>query len=164
MKKLLFFIIAIICICFFVFYKQDRFEDKGIWVKLSEDIPEGGYLLHNNYVYGCYLDTLSDIDKIPPLKGVDVSTFEVCKGTEYARDKNRVYYPVRTISIDGEDFGYTYFEEYILKKEYLYGLLSDDANPKSFKYIGEGYAIDGNIMFRYGKRIKWNNSFIEKTQ
>ena len=105
------------------------------------------------------MDTLSDIDKVSPLDGVDVASFEVCKNTEYARDNNRVYYPIHAVAIDGENFGYTYFKEYVLKKEYLFGLFSVDVNPNSFKYIGDGYAVDGKIMFRYGQRVKGDGYF-----
>jgi len=154
MKRMLFLIVGIICICIFVLYKhnQNHYEDKGVWIKLSENIPEGGYILHNNYIYGCYLDTLIDIKRVSPLEGVDVSSFEVCKGTDYARDKNRVYYPILIIAVDGEDFGYSYFKEYVLRKDCLFGLFSIDVDPKSFKYLGDGFATDGNTMFRYGQK------------
>lgn len=114
------------------------------------------YLLHNNSIYGCYLDNLNDVSRISPLEGVDVSSFEVCKDTEYARDINRVYYPVLAVAIDGENYGYTYFKDYIVRRDWLFGLLSTTANPKTFKYINDGYAIDGITMYRYGKKVKWN--------
>ena len=162
MKKIIAFLLTIIIVCLIVLHKQNQYEDNGLWVKLSENIPEGGYLLHDNHIYGCYLDSLSDIDKISPLDGVDVSSFEVCKGTDYARDKNRVYYPIHAVAVDGEDFGYTVFKEYVLKKEHLYGMISVDVNPKSFIYIGEGYAVDGNNMFRYGQKIKWDSHIFDR--
>ena len=153
--------LVIICtiICVSKYAPQD-YEDRGKWVKLKEDVPLDGYILHNNAVYGCNIDKLEDLSKISPLKGIDIPTFEVCKGTNYARDKFHVYYPILSIAVDGEDFGYTYFEDYIVKVEYLWGLFTFNASPQSFKYIKSGYAIDGHIMFKHGRQIKWDNSIL----
>lgn len=161
MRKVIIFV-TLCLIGLSCFFEQKQCDDQGIWVKLFEDIPEGGYVLHNNQIYGCYVDSISDIKRVPPMENVDISSFEVCRGTGYARDKNHVYYPLKLVAVDGEDFGFTFFEEYVLKKKFLWDVICLDVNPKTFIYIGEGYAIDGNIMFRYGQRIKWNSNVLEK--
>ena len=44
--------LVIICtiICVYKYAPQD-YEDRGKWVKLKEDVPVDGYILHNNAVY-----------------------------------------------------------------------------------------------------------------
>ena len=161
MKKIIFFIVIWVGMVL-LFIPRNSVEDRGEWVKLKNDIPEGDYILHNNSVYGC-LDRIVKFSNIPPLEGVDVPSFEVCKGTSYARDKYRVYYPLFLKSAHCEDGCYLYFVEYVVKKEYLFGLISINANPKNFKYIKDDYAVDGNTMFRCGQVIEWDENIANGT-
>ena len=152
---------VLILISFCVYYRYNLIEDKGTWIKLQEDCPQDGYVLHKSQIYGCYLDDLKDISRVTPMKDVDIATFEVCKGTGYARDKRKVYYPLLVYAVDGIDFGYSYFGEYVVKKDLLFGLIKLDANPHHFKYIANGYAADGHTMFFRGEEIKWDDKIIK---
>lgn len=96
------------------------------------------------------------------LKHVDVETFEVNINSSkdlwerlYAKDKRYVYYP-GNIQID--DYNYCYditFEG---------DIRIPGADPKTFKYIGKGYAVDKNNMYYKGEKIKWNDYIIEALQ
>lgn len=132
---------------------NSNYKDVGIWVKLEEGKSIDGYILNNNHIYGGEFDYVKDLKGIPPLEGVDIKTFEVCKGSGYARDKNHVYYPIRILACDGEGYGYLCYVEYIVKTNYFYGLVSIYANPHSFKYIGNGYAVDGSTMYYRGRKL-----------
>jgi len=39
----------------------------------------------------------------PPMEGIDISTFEVLPGTNYARNKNNIFYPLTIICADFTD-------------------------------------------------------------
>ena len=170
MKKIVFFLILLWVGVLLFIIPRNSVEDRGEWVKLKNDIPEGDYILHNNSIYGCTLDSLEKISDIPPLEGVDVPSFEVCKGTSYARDKYRVYYPLFKLigtygekDVYGDQAFYLYFVDYVVKKEILFGLVSINANPKNFKYIKDDYAVDGNTMFRCGQVIEWDENIANGT-
>lgn len=154
---------VLILISFCIYYRYNLVEDKGTWIRLQEDCPQDGYILHKGQIYGCYLDDLKDISRVSPMEDVDIATFEVCKGTGYARDKRKVYYPLWVICADGADFGYSYFNEYVVKKK-LFGLITLDVNPHHFKYIANGYAVDGHTMFYRGEEIKWDDNIISKAE
>lgn len=151
---------VLILLSFCIYYRYNLVEDKGTWIRLQEDCPQDGYILHKSQIYGCYLDDLKDISRVTPMKDVDIATFEVCKGTGYARDKRKVYYPLLVYAVDGIDFGYSYFGEYVVKKDLLFGLITLDANPHHFKYIANGYAVDGHTMFIRGEEMKWDDKII----
>lgn len=95
-----------------------------------------------------YLSDSNDYHFFDPLTDVDISTFEVCKGSGgYAKDKNRVYYPIVVTCVDGYEYSGCYFEEYVIT----------GADPDTFKYLGDGYAVDRNNMYRYGEIVPWRN-------
>ena len=146
MKFLIIFIIGL----FFVSCHQSPIEDQGAWRKLERNEKIGLYLRVGNRIYGGSF-YIKDTIHITPLKDVDASTFEICEGTEYARDKNHVYYPIRIMCTDGEDWGGCYFEEYIV----------DGASPESFIYIKDDYGVDGYRMYNRGERIEWNDSVFD---
>ena len=153
MKKnivFLFFSFIVFFMCSCLSNNNSNIIDKGHWVKLNEGESIDGYTKIGNTIYGCYMDSIIDYHHFDSLTNVDVSTFEVCVGSGYARDKNHVYYPLRVVCVDAETWGGCYFEEYIIKK----------VSPNSFKYIKNGYAIDGNKMYFEGKEIKWHNDLL----
>lgn len=99
------------------------------------------------------------------LKHVDVETFEVNVNPSndvweqyyglYAKDKQYVYYPTNLhIEEDNNYYDITFDGD----------IRITDADPKSFKYIGKGYAVDKNNMYYRGDRIKWNDYIIYALQ
>lgn len=146
-------IVFLVLLCLVSCTDNTNNKDAGIWVRLEEGKSIDGYLLIDNHIYGGEFDYVKDLKGIPPLEGVDIKTFEVCKGSGYARDKNYVYYPIRILACDGEDYGYLCYVEYIVKTNYFYGLFSIYANPRTFRYIGDGYAVDGSTLFYRGKKV-----------
>ena len=154
-KKALLTGIALVLLSYWLYYNFNMVQGEGNWVRPQEDCPIDGYILHQGRVYGCFLDDIKDIAMVEPLECVDVESFEICIGTGYARDKHRVYYPILVISADGEDFGYSYFKEYVVKKS-LFGFISVNANPSRLKYVKEGYAVDGHTLFLRGKEVGWD--------
>ncbi len=147
--RVLFVLFIIILISCFLLIDGSTVEDKGCWVGLKEGESIDGYTRSGNLIFGGYLDSLV---YYPSMSKVDVQTFEVCVGSGYARDKKRVFYPIKITCIDAMIYGGCYFEEYIVKS----------ANPKSFKYLYDGYAIDGKKMYRHGKKIKWQKGVLKK--
>ena len=88
-----------------------------------------------------------------PMENVDAETFEVLAGTQYARDKNHVYYPLETICVDGEDWGCCYCTKYVM----------EDVDPLKFRYLNDEYARGEYLLFHRGKMTipegeKWISS------
>jgi hypothetical protein len=81
---------------------------------------------------------------IEPLKNLDAKSFQVLPGTGYAKDKNHVYFPINTSSIDYSDCGVCFFEE----------ILVENANPVTFQYLGKDYATDGKLVFFRGQLLE----------
>jgi hypothetical protein len=103
------------------------------WLNLTDSNTLDGYSAINKNIFHGGPGS-------PPLKGVDFDSFQVLSGNNYARDKNRVYYPISEVCVDSLRFGYCYANEYIVK----------GAKPKSFRYLGKGYATDGKLVFFRG--------------
>lgn len=127
-------------------------KDNGEWVKLTESQYLDGYFIYNNEIYGSYVSGLQDYKYCEPLKGVDRVSFQVCKGSGYAKDKNHVYYPISVVCEDAEEFSICYFDEYVV----------ENADPANFMYLGNGYGVCGTILFLEGKEIPWNKELIKK--
>ena len=128
-------------------------KDKGEWVKLQDSQRINGWLRVGDKIYGGDFD-LDDLHYFAPLKGVDAESFKVCKNSDYAKDKNCVYYPIVEIYRDAETWGGSHLVEYIV----------DGASPNSFKYVGGGYGVDGYSMYYHGVKIKWDNTVIDNYQ
>lgn len=47
---------------------------------------------------------------------------------------------------------------------YITRYVVQNADSKSFKYLGDGYAIDKHHMYKNGERIPWDDSVIEKVR
>ena len=150
MIKKSFFIVFFLSLLFLIgscVDKSSKYEDCGEWVELKNGEECDGYLKIDNQIYGLYLSDFNDYHYFDPLVEVDPTSFEVCKGSGYAKDQKYVYYPLTTTCEDGEEFSGCYFVDYIIK----------NADPNSFKYIGNGYAIDKKNMYYNGKVIPWDN-------
>lgn len=136
-------------------YRSDNISDKGEWVSVPVDSFAEGYNNIGGQVYWEYIvGDFTEEDNV----GADIETFQVCKGSEYAKDKYHVYYPQVVICYDGfkedkETGEYEGFGGEVAEKIILRG-----AKPSQFKYIGNGYAVSGNKMFHDGEVIEWNDS------
>jgi len=130
------------------FQNNNEVKDNGIWVQLGYGQSIDGYTRSGNLIYGGYLDSLV---YYTPMSDVDVQTFKVCKGSGYAKDNKRVYYPLMVTCVEGKNYGGCYFEKYVVQK----------AKPETFKYLKDGYAIDRNQLFYKGEKIKYKNSIIK---
>lgn len=132
-------------------------RDNGEWIELKDGDKEGFYMNENDKIYMSF-DNGETKDLFTE---VDISTFRVCRGSEYAKDKNYVYYPVYLICYEGTAGGGTKVVYYII----------DGADPATFKYIGKQFngstqhiahqfAADSTQMYRDGERIEWDNEII----
>ncbi len=136
-------------------YRSDRISDIGEWVIVPAGESVEGYNNINGKIYWGYItDDFTDDEKIE----ADIETFCVCKGSEYAKDKNHIYYPQNIVCYDGvkenEETGeYEGFGGSMAKKIILKG-----AKPSQFKYIGNGFAVSVNRMYHNGEVIEWNDS------
>lgn len=147
--RTLFFLFIMTLLSCHLLIDESKVEDNVCWVKLKEGESIDGYTRSGNLIFGGYLDSLV---YYPSMLKVDVQTFEVCIGSSYARDKKRVYYPIKIKCIDATTHGGCYYEEYVIK----------GAKPETFKYLHEGYAVDKNNMYHNGKKIKWQEWVLEK--
>lgn len=96
------------------------------------------------------------------IRHIDVETFEVNINSSedlwerlYAKDKRYVYYPTEIHIEDYNNYYDISFEG---------DIRIPGADPKSFKYIGKGYAVDKNNMYFHGEKIKWNDHIITALQ
>ncbi|WP_301710682.1 DKNYY domain-containing protein, partial [uncultured Duncaniella sp.] len=127
------------------------FDDvgQGKWLRIKDTTNISCYYLINDSLF---VTTLSDDASISDyefvsncrellirIEDIDLNTFEVNDFNDgylpYARDKNKVYYPYcGTIDCySALDFGGEVFSGDISVR---------GADPNSFRYIGEGYAVD----------------------
>ena len=142
-------------------------EKKCKWVEITEIKQYNGfYLSSKGYVYGLNIDSddsfpIDDyLQSLTPMRYVDARTLKICINDDnepYAKDSTRVYYAYLNDPIfeDGENMCAE-----------LYGgdVSIKDADPKTFKYLGQGYAIDKNNMYYRGQRIGWNDNVITALQ
>lgn len=126
--------------------KSHAYIDKGIWVSLRDGETIDGYTRLNDNIYGGYADSIYMQTHMKALSGIDMKTFKVCKGTGYAKDIHHVYYPLKIRCEDASEYGGCYFVEYII----------DDAISATFKYIGHGYATDGEKLYDEGREVDWS--------
>lgn len=135
-------------------YVYDKVKDSAVWVKLEPETRIDDYWNHHGKVYGGdYGDfSINDLDQFTPLT-CDASSFEVARGTGYAKDDKHVYYPYYTYFVDTEIDGFgPVFEGYVV----------DGADPETFKYIGNGYGIDKNRMYLRGEEIPWDETCLRR--
>ena len=155
MKKLFLIIISLLSLSS-CSYRSDNITDKGEWVSVPADSSVEGYNNIDGQIYWGYIVGMdfTEEDNV----GVDIETFRVCKGSEYAKDKYHVYYPQVVICYDGikEDKDTGEYEG--VGGEVAEKLIISGAKPSQFKYIGNGYAVSGNKMFHNGELIEWNDS------
>ena len=136
-KKLLLLIFPLFLI------QQDRIHSiEESWLKLGRELNTGPFRLHNGKIYCGETDCGAE-----PMKDVDFQTFEYLSGTDFARDKEKIYYPVEKSCITYTDCCVCTCVQYVLK----------GFKPQTFRYLGKEYATDGrNVIFR-GDTLKGLN-------
>jgi len=117
------------------FFDTHIMEPTSHWVRLSEDQRIDVYYMEDGKIH-CGETGSREIE-------VDLATFEVLAGTQYARDIHRVYYPTSIICFCGEELSVCVCVEYVVEK----------ADPRTFRYLGKEYATDGRYVFFQGEMI-----------
>jgi len=119
--------------------RTEEFFGKNIWVSLNDKERIDGYTRIGDSIFGGEIAC-----NVEPLKNIDTKTFQVLAGTQYAKDKNNVYYPLEIPCIDVIDCGVCFYGRVIV----------EDANPLDFRYLDKGYATDGKLVFFRGELLK----------
>ncbi|MFZ4455668.1 MAG: DKNYY domain-containing protein [Bacteroidales bacterium] len=109
------------------------------WILLNNNESVDGYTRIGNSIYGGKIGC-----NVKPLKGIDVKTFKVLAGTNYAKDKNHLFYPQVIDIIEDIDCNASFYSELIVYK----------ANPKYFQYLGNNYGTDDKNVFLKGYIIE----------
>ena len=118
--------------------KTKELSGKNTWTFLNNYERIDGYTKIGDSIFGGEIAC-----NIKPLKNIDIKSFKVLAGTKYAKDTNRVYYPIETKCIDFEDCGVCYYSKIVL----------ENANPTTFQYLGKDYASDGKLVFFRGQLL-----------
>jgi len=118
---------------------NDFQNDSIVWISLADKVKVDEYTRNDSVIFCGEISC-----NIEPMSGIDITTFEVLAGTKYARDKNKVYYPIQMTCIDYTDCGVCYCSDYVL----------ENVNRKAFKYLGKEYATDGKNVYFRGELIK----------
>jgi hypothetical protein len=119
--------------------RTKEFAGNNTWIALNDKEQIDGYTRIGNNIYGGEIAC-----DVKPLKDIDINSFQVLPGTQYAKDKNHVYYPLETICEDYTDCGVCHYTDIIIRQ----------ANPATFRYLGKEYATDGNIVFFRGQLLQ----------
>jgi hypothetical protein len=116
---------------------KDRTQEssgKNEWFALNNKERIDGYTRIGDSIFGGEIAC-----NVKPLKDIDVKTFKVLAGTQYAKDTNYVYYPLEQLCVDYTDCGVCYYTKFVV----------ENATPSTFRYLGKEYATDGsNVYFR----------------
>jgi len=136
--------------------------DVGEWLNVKDSIRRDS---NGNYYFRVYelvhnTTLASEGDGWGPGPVVNINTFKICKGTKYAKDWKRVYYGIECVGLELRKGRFRDNPEGL--RFITDGLIIDGCSPYTFKYIGDGYAIDHKHMYRYGKRIPWDDGVIDR--
>jgi hypothetical protein len=85
---------------------KDRTQEssgKDEWLALNNKERIEGYTRIGDSIFGGEIGC-----NVKPLKDIDVKTFKVLAGTNFAKDKNHVYYPLEEHCVDYTDCGVCY--------------------------------------------------------
>jgi hypothetical protein len=119
--------------------KTKELLDKNIWTQLNDKERIDGYTRIGDSIYGGEIAC-----DVKPLSNIDVPSFKVLAGTQYAKDTNHVYYPLEVPCIDYTDCGVCYYSKIII----------EGANPATFQFLGKDYATDGKLVFFRGELLQ----------
>lgn len=129
------------------------FVGQGEWKSLDNLEYHGYYVKVGDHIYGSDLGSYMKTEYMwYDTLEVDTPTFEYNTAGDYARDKNGVYYPIGVEFIDSDVF---------LGSGTLVDYIVQGADPETFRYVGDGYAIDKKNMYFEGVRIPWNNDIFD---
>lgn len=146
MKKILEISIAIILAVLFPNcagrHSVEDIPDNGNWVRIGCNYESVGPYLRDDDLFFVMLEGKTQINE------ADAETFRVCADSYYAKDINYVYYPSIILIANRTIDHITYY-------------FLDGADAGTFKYIGNGYAVDKNNMYHDGKIIKWNHHILD---
>lgn len=152
--KIKYTILLSMCILAACSGRREEMVDDKLWVSIAEGDTIDCYIRYKGHIYST--DRSRPLEKREPLYPIDAATFMVCKGTGYAKDQYRVYYPLKP--------KYLRTAEDDLEKSVPYALqwVVETGNPEKFAYLGEGYGFDGDRMFLNGEPAAWNESIYRK--
>ncbi|WP_347159360.1 DKNYY domain-containing protein [Pontibacter chitinilyticus] len=109
------------------------------WVSLKDRVRVDGYTRIDSIIFCGEVSC-----NVKPMTGIDTASFQVWAGSDYARDREKVYYPRQVSCIDYTDCGVCYCSEYIV----------ESANPNTFKYLSKEYATDGSKVYFRGELME----------
>lgn len=120
--------------------KAEEFkEGKNVWIELGNKERIDGYTRIGDSIFGGEIAC-----NVEPLQGIDIKTFKVLAGSQYAKDSYHVYFPIEIHCMEYVDCGVCYYGKFIVER----------ANPKTFKYLGKEYGTDGHNVYFRGKLIQ----------
>ncbi|MDE5554488.1 MAG: DKNYY domain-containing protein, partial [Muribaculaceae bacterium] len=139
-------------------------NDNGEWVSIYDAPISCNYILYNDSVYGICFEDIDSINwdtfwndsNFYPIDFIDVKTLFINindNQCNYAKDAKYVYCPTCYWCHDAEvalPFSQTFHGNIIIP----------GADPKTFKYLGDGYAVDKNGMYSCGEKIVWDDSIV----
>lgn len=147
-------------------YDTSGIIDNGEWISIYDAPISSNYILHNDSVYGICFYNRDSIDwdivwespNLFPIENVDIETLYINltdNKCNYAKDDKYVYCPTGYMCYDTEvelPFSTTFHGD----------IRIPEADPKTFKYLGDGYAVDKNGMYSCGYKIEWDDSIIAR--
>lgn len=131
-----------------------RFNDIAKWLPIDTCSIDGYWVKRQKFprqdtIYWNYGTTPGYISN------ADIETFVIGKDTYYAKDLNNVYFPIQVFDNIEEDVVWS-------PNSTSFATIIDGADPKTFKCIGEGFAVDKKHMYFFGEEIPWDNKFLDK--
>ena len=137
-----------------------------VWTKITDGEMVDSYKRIGNNIYFSEFNYLGFDDRSydslclkrqKPIS-TDAAHFSVCKGTGYARDLEYVYFPM---CIEAFDVAEKPADADCEREYFLTVYIVEDANPKYFKYVKDGYGVDRWNMYKEGINISWDDSIFE---
>lgn len=118
------------------------------WVRVGR-VAVDYYYIEGDSVYwsNAYEETRKHV---PAIQGADAATFMVARGTDYAKDKNHVYYP------DGINYWDDYDDEWQEGRPSPVHVVKG-ADPNTFRCLGYSFAMDDSCMYFEGRPIFRNS-------
>jgi hypothetical protein len=130
--------------------------DSGDWEPLKTGEHHYCFTLYNDSIWGGYVDSYYTYKALRYCPFVDKGSLRVSRSSGYAKDKNHVYYPlgVDYLSEPGDSDCPMSVGMRVTR------CIIEEADPATFKVIGNGYAIDSRYMYYEGYVIRWDKEVI----
>ena len=140
-------ITACLIICAGCVNRAAKIDDRGTWIGLADEDGIDGYNMVCGTIWSDSINSECDV-WCDYIEEIDSASFRVCRGSGYAKDIHHVFFTP-------EHIPGTIVDPWI-------GLFSIvDADPKTFKHIGDGYAVDRKNLFYRGVVIDWNQTLVD---